>query len=273
MNRSFPELRQDEQFVMEALCRRYSATWRPGEDPPDAYLICGQQRIAVEVSSLVQQVHDGRQFISREGVDRATVNLAQELQAQLGALIPDGFRLLVGLLRTPLREFRKTKRELQSVLRDVVSRGFNALDAPYSCSLEIRENPIAIYVDYHGNTSLPKVETYSISGGADLGENARRILRGRIEDKQKKCQAAFAAGPVWLALFNHYWLADFETYRYALSHLDTSHKFDAIVIISERGEVDPIYTRSIDEGPLPLIMQEPGRDDASRSRCSDPGAL
>jgi hypothetical protein len=186
---------------------------------------------------------DGQQSISREGIDQATMKLAPELQAQLGALIPEGFRLLVGLLHAPLRQFSRTKRELLKTLREVVSRGFNALSAPYSCQLEIRGNPIAIYVDYHGDISRPKVETYSISGGADLGENTRFILRDRIEDKQQKCQAAFAAGPVWLALFNHYWLTDSETYRYALSCLEITHSFDAIIIVGEHGEVNPIYMR------------------------------
>ena len=84
-----------------------------------------------------------------------------------------GFGLLVGLLHTPLRRFRKTKSELQKVLRNILPKHFSALSAPYSCQLEIQGNPIAVYIDYHGDTQRPrpKVDTYSISGGADLGEN------------------------------------------------------------------------------------------------------
>jgi hypothetical protein len=248
VTKSVPELRGNERFVMNALCQRYSATWEPGEDPPDAYIVCDQQKIAVEVSSLVQHMHSGEQSISSEGIDHAIMKLAPELQARLGVLIPDGFRLLVGLLHTPLRQFSQTKRELLKELRAVAGCGFNALSAPYSCQLEIRGNPIAVYVDYHGDISRPKVETYCISEVADLGENTRIILRDRIEDKQKKCQVAFAAGPAWLALFNRYWGTDWETYRYALSCLEIAHSFDAIIIVSERGEVDPIYTRYRTEG-------------------------
>jgi hypothetical protein len=58
----------------------------------------------------------------------------------------------------------------------------NALSAPYSCQLEIQGNPIAIYIDYHGDTLRPKVDTYSISGGADLGENTRDILRDLLDE-------------------------------------------------------------------------------------------
>ena len=142
-------------------------------------------------------MHDGDRAISREGVDDATLKLAPELEAQIGMLIPDGFRLLIGLLRTPLRQFSKTKRQLPNVLRNVLSRvGFKPVTSSYSGQLEILGNPIGAFVDYHGDASRPKVETYSISGSADMEENTLFALRDRIEVKQRKCQAAFAAGPV-----------------------------------------------------------------------------
>ncbi len=32
------QLRGDEEFVMDAVAKTFSGTWRCGEDPPDAYL-------------------------------------------------------------------------------------------------------------------------------------------------------------------------------------------------------------------------------------------
>jgi hypothetical protein len=66
-------------------------------------------------------------------------------------------------------------------------------------------------------------------------------LSDRIEVKQKKCQVAFTAVPVWLALFNLYWLTKAGDYRYALSKLNISHDFDAIIIVGENSQADPIY--------------------------------
>ena len=40
--------RDDEQFVIVAVAAAFSAPWRPGEDPPDAYLILGAATVAVE---------------------------------------------------------------------------------------------------------------------------------------------------------------------------------------------------------------------------------
>jgi hypothetical protein len=142
----------------------------------------------------------------------------------------------------------RQKSDLPKVLRNILPGAFNALNAPYSRQLEIQGNPIAVYIDYHGDTQRPKIDTYSISGGADLGENTRDILRDRIEVKQQKCQAAFAAGPVWLALYNHYWLTNAETYSYALSRLDVALSFDAIIIVSENGGVNAIFMSDRAEG-------------------------
>ncbi|HZK12306.1 MAG TPA: hypothetical protein VFD10_08200 [Atribacterota bacterium] len=49
-------LREDEQFVIEALCASYNGTWRIGEDPPDAYMALKGNEVAVEISILTQYV-------------------------------------------------------------------------------------------------------------------------------------------------------------------------------------------------------------------------
>jgi len=36
-------LREDEQFVIEALCASYNGTWSIGEDPPDTYMALVKQ--------------------------------------------------------------------------------------------------------------------------------------------------------------------------------------------------------------------------------------
>ncbi len=94
--------------------------WRK---PADAYLIRGKQKIPVEVSSLFQHIHEGGRACSREGVDQATLGLAPELERQLGRLVPEGFRLVVGLLRAPLLQFSRTKRGLRKALYDLLSQG------------------------------------------------------------------------------------------------------------------------------------------------------
>ena len=46
------KLRDDEEFVITSVAKEFSGTWRPGENPPDAYLSIGTREIAVEISTL-----------------------------------------------------------------------------------------------------------------------------------------------------------------------------------------------------------------------------
>lgn len=63
----------------------------------------------------------------------------------------------------------------------------------------------------------------------DILLNAQIILHDRIQTKTKKCVAI--SDPVWLALFNDYFLADEETYRVALRRISTPHPFTRILIV------------------------------------------
>ena len=53
-------LRDDEELAITSLAKEFGGTWRVGENPPDAYLSVGAREIAVEISTLTQQITDGR---------------------------------------------------------------------------------------------------------------------------------------------------------------------------------------------------------------------
>lgn len=94
MNRRPPgSLRDDEKFVIAAVSAAFSAPWRPGEDPPDAYLTLGGNTVAVEISTLIQPVTDERGTRSRLTDDLPTAALGDDLNDELQALIPDGYRV------------------------------------------------------------------------------------------------------------------------------------------------------------------------------------
>jgi hypothetical protein len=102
-----------------------------------------------------------------------------------------------------------------------------------------------IYLDHHGDPSQKKVTIGFMhrNAVADLGANTRCILKERIETKGLKCLHLSARGPLWLALFNDYWLTDEDTYRYALSLLSLQHPFTKILIVDGGGSVDAIFER------------------------------
>jgi hypothetical protein len=244
VNRRPPNsLRDDEKFVIAAVSAAFSARWRPGEDPPDAYLTLGGKTVAVEISTLMQPVTDERGTRSRLTDDLPTAALGEELNLELQALIPDGYRVSL-ILRSPILARAKTKRKIASLIRSLLH---NILTFPPHYHLAVNDNPVSIYLDYHGDAQQKKVTVGFMhrKAVADLGANTRYILEERINVKAVKCKHLVGRGPLWLALLNDYWLADADTYRYALSLLSVKHPFDKILIVSGGGLVDGIFG----EGP------------------------
>jgi hypothetical protein len=57
--------------------------------------------------------------------------------------------------------------------------------------------------------------------------------------KNRAPRAPFA--PLFVALFNDYWLADAHAYKYALSFLSPAHSFEKILVVNGDGTVDSIF--------------------------------
>jgi hypothetical protein len=68
-------LRRDELFVVSSVARVFSATWRHGDNPPDAYLTIGIKETAVEISTLTQYITDDRGTRPRITDDATAVSL------------------------------------------------------------------------------------------------------------------------------------------------------------------------------------------------------
>ena len=78
---------------------------------------------------------------------------------------------------------------------------------------------------------------------ADILANAKFILKDRVLVKAIKCNSLAQSGPIWLVLFNDYWLADTETYLQALSQISVEHPFDKILIVSGNKSVTVLYEK------------------------------
>ncbi len=229
-------LRDDEQFVISAIAREFSASWEPGEDPPDAYLLLGEKRIAVEISRLMQPIIDGRGTRSRITDDKATIAVGDELNLKLRTMVPEGYRVSL-VMRSPILELSKTKNRIFALLKSSL-QDFQSF--PRKRHVQFHDNPIAIYLDEQVDPLAQKITIGFIGSAADLGVNTRHILKDRIETKAAKCGHLSERGPLWLALFNNYWLTDADTYRFALSMLSVQHPFAKILIVSDQGAVDTI---------------------------------
>ena len=87
-------LSDDEQFVMDSLSSSFGGSWRPGEDPPDAYLMQGNIEVAIEISTLTQHVAGRSGTLEpRLSQDVGVLRICDELNEELGNLIQSGSRV------------------------------------------------------------------------------------------------------------------------------------------------------------------------------------
>jgi hypothetical protein len=237
------QLKSDEQFVINALAHHLNGTWWPGEDPPDAYLTMGEETVAVEISTLTQHVVDQRGGTkARLSEDSTALWLANELDKELRKTIPDG-RMIVLTLRAPISKARRTKDELKNRIMRLVA---NTADQTIDVEEDILGNRIGINLSSYTDPDNRKVHAAVINQKSDphITSNARFILEERIATKTKKCSSLEFKGPIWLALFNDYFLASDGTYKQAIEEMSSSHVFDKIFLISGGGSVATLYDKA-----------------------------
>jgi hypothetical protein len=234
-------LRADEKFVIEALASSLGGQWRPGENPPDAYLVQPSGEVAVEISTLTQYVPDGkggRQ--SRWSQDVPAARLADALQSALRDRVPHG-RFVTVVLISPVLKAKKTTDRIVGIIREKLS---NPADTKTTES--IAENRIEISItSYDGPGDLGCIMP-NRNSSPDILANAWYILEDRIVVKAKKCLSLSFKGTVWLALRNDYeMLADSDTYRQALRRITVQHPFAKIFLVSGGGMVTALYERPV----------------------------
>jgi len=223
------QLRSDEEFVICSLATHFSGDWWPGENPPDAYLKVGEEVTAVEISTLTQHVSDGSGGSKpRLSEDATAIWLANELNSELRDNIPDGW-LVILVLASPILKVRKVKAQLKNRITALVS-------SPRETEVteSILDNYIKIHVAPDNRPSGKKVVgvVSSQKSSRDILLNARNILEDRLAVKAEKCRFLNFEGPLWLALFNDYWLADNDTYQQAIESFSVDHPFKKILLVS-----------------------------------------
>lgn len=230
-------LRDDEQLVMDCLSSTFGGSWRPGEDPPDAYLMQGNAEVAIEISTLTQHVA-GRSGTPepRLSQDMGVLRICDELNEELGDLIQSG-KYVILTLHAPVNKLRKFKSILKDRLIEIVNSGtFEEV------SLDISGNNIKVHVVKGQRPSGKKVVgiVANQNSNPNISSNVDFILSHRIQEKTRKCSKV-THRPLWLALFNEYWLAEPNSYSHAMKQYSESHPFEKILMISGNREIHTIY--------------------------------
>lgn len=235
-------LRSDEIFCIQAVVALVGGEWSEGEDPPDAYLSIGNENIAVEISTLTQHISDYNGGSKpRLSEDSPAIRLCDELDEELKTRIPAD-RVVLLILSAPIYNVRKLKPKLsEEIMALVESEG----EVDVVVEKEIMNNMITIH-HFLGNRSSGKKIVGTVQNkksNADILTNAKEILTDRIVVKTEKCTNLLSNGPVWLVLFNDYWLADINTYRRAIAQISFEHPFERILIVSGNKSVNMLFDK------------------------------
>lgn len=232
-----PILREDEKFVIESLCAKYSGTYRIGEDPPDTYMSLNGNEIAIEISILTQHVVDkSGNPVPRLSQDAGVLRLCDEINEELKTDIPSGVYVLL-TISSPFNKIRQTKADLINKIKEIVQK-----KAPSEEVFEINGNKGKIQTLLGERPSGKKIigVVPSQNSSLDILGNVLFILGDRINDKVNKCKN-IVHRPLWLALFNDYWLAEPDTYELAMKKLPIEHPFDKICLVLGNKEVHVLY--------------------------------
>src|ERR1700758_1416808 len=116
------DLKKQERTAIEAVARRFSATWGKGSDPRDAYIMVGGKRVAVDITTLKRRgTGQGNAAKPRLRFDKVATRLIERLQATLGETVPDGMTVLL-TITAPIRLPSKTAAALEGKLHAILGQ-------------------------------------------------------------------------------------------------------------------------------------------------------
>ena len=235
-------LKPTEKFVKDCLIKHFGSNIikaQEGEDPPDIYLTINNKKIAVEITRLSPiSFNQNGTAQNRNTQDCFAIKLVNELDSKLRDIIPSEMDITLTIY-VPVTNPRKYKRDLFEYLKRKLESGVTVGEKE---EVELLGSKVRISFVPRRNQSQTKIAGIIVNknSNADVLKNAKVILEDRILDKVNKCKKIQFQGLKWLALFNDYWPANYNTYARALNNISTKHDFESIFIISDGGQFNQI---------------------------------
>ena len=123
------DLKKQERTAIEAVARRFSATWEMGSGLRDAYLIVAGRRVALEIATLRRR-GPGQANAAKLRLrhDKVVARLTERLEVACGKTVPAGMTVLV-TITAPIRLASKTAAALEDKIQTLVGRGSTGRDA------------------------------------------------------------------------------------------------------------------------------------------------
>jgi hypothetical protein len=227
-------LKQHERTAIEAVARRFSATWEEGSDPPDAHLMVAGKRVAVDIATLKRR-GTGQDNASKPRLrfDKAATRVIERLQATLGATVPDGMTVLL-TITAPILVPSKTAASLEDKIQTLLARRSPGRDGKDT----IHGNRVRIRFLRHESERAPKMIGFVHNSDSDplvLLNMTRELLE--LISTERGRPAPALADDRWLVLISAVGFSCLEPYRYIYSQLRMATGFQKILMVFGDGRV------------------------------------
>jgi hypothetical protein len=232
-------LGKQEQTAIEAVARRFSATWEEAEgESPAAYRTIAGRRIAIEVAAIKPGIAErGDLAKPRLRFDRVALRLVGRLQAALSALVPDGEAVVV-TVTAPIRLPAKTAAALESEVRDGLARR----PAPLDIMATIYGNQVRVRLVKGVSRRASKVIGFVHNPESDpdvLLRLTQSLLQHIGAAADRRAPATFT-GDRWLVVANEDGLWPIEAYRQVFAQLSMSTEFKKVLMVLAGGRVETL---------------------------------
>jgi len=229
------DLKTQERSAIEAVARRFSATWEKGSGPPDAYLMVAGKRVALDITTLKRRgtVQGGPAKV-RLRFDKVATRLIDRLQATLGGTVPDGMTVLV-TITAPIRLPSKTAAALEEKIQTLLERGSPGRDEKDT----VHGNRVQIRLLRDESERAPKMIGFVHNSDSDplVLLNMTRELLELVSAGAGRRATGFA-GDRWLVVISAGGISYLEAYRYIYSQLRMATDFNKILMVFGDGRVE-----------------------------------
>ena len=229
------DLKKQERTAIEAVARRFWATWEKGSDPPDAYIMVAGKRVAVDITTLKRHgTGQGNAAKPRLRFDKVATRLIERLQATLGETVPDGMTVLL-TITAPIRLPLKTAAALEDKIQTLLGRGSPGRDEKDT----IDGNRVQIRLLRDESERAPKMIGFVHNSDSDpllLLNMTREFLK--LISAEASRRATGLAGDRWLVVISAGGISYLEAYRYIYSQIRMATDFKKILMVFGDGRVE-----------------------------------
>jgi hypothetical protein len=227
------DLKRPERTAIEAVARQFSATWKKGSDPSDAYIRVAGKRVAVDVTTLKRR-GTGQGNAAKPGLrfDKVATRLIARLRATLGETVPDGMTVLL-TITAPIRLPSKTAAALEDKIQTLLGRGSPGRDEKDT----IHGNRVQIRLLRDESGRAPKMIGFVHNSDSDplLLLNMTHELLELISGEAGR--RATRPGDRWLVVIGARGISCLEAYRCIYSQLRMVTDFKKILMVFGDGRV------------------------------------